>query len=190
MVIQITINAARVYGLASYALELVFRVLILELLPLGTALLVAIRSGSALSTEVALMHASGELDALARANIDPLQREFVPRVVAAALSVFSLTVLTCAIAMVLAYIAMYGFSPWGFAEYTHTVALVFSPPGLAGHALKCIAFGVAVAVIPIAAGLDATQQLKSAPVAVMGGMVRLVLALALIEVLSLAVRYV
>lgn len=190
VVIEITVNAARAYGLASYALELVFRVLVLELLPLGTALFVAIRSGSALSTEVALMHATGELESMLRAGIHPLEREFVPRVVAAALSVISLTVFTCAIALVLAYIATYGFSPWGFEEYTRTVALVFSPPRLAGLALKCIVFGVAVAVIPIAAGLDATKELKSAPAAVMGGMVRLILALGLIEVLSLAVKYV
>src|SRR3954469_5465045 len=35
--IQITINAARGYGLAAYALELTFRVLVLEVLPFGTA---------------------------------------------------------------------------------------------------------------------------------------------------------
>ena len=190
VVIQVTISAARGYGLAGYALELVFRVLLLELLPFVTALLVALRSGSAMSTEVALMHADGQLDAMREASVDPLEREFVPRVVAAALSVLSLTVLSCAIALALAYVVTYGFSPWGFDEFTRTIALVYSLPGIAGFALKAIAFGVAVAVIPIAAGLDATRDLKSAPVAVMGGMVRLVLALALIQVLSVAVKYV
>jgi phospholipid/cholesterol/gamma-HCH transport system permease protein len=190
VVVEITINAARVYGLAPYALELVFRVLVLEILPFGTALFIAIRSGSALSTEVALMHSTGELDRLHAAGVDPFEREFVPRVVAAALSVLALTVLSCGMAMVVAYVGMYGFSPWGFGEYTHNVARVFSEPTLAGLALKCIVFGVVVAVIPIAAGLDATSNLKSAPLAVMGGMVRLILALALLEVLSLAVKYV
>ena len=190
LVIEITVGAARSYGLADYALELVFRVLVLELLPFGTALLVALRSGSALSTEVALMHASGELDALRAAGIDPLKREFVPRVVAAAISVASLTVITCAIAMTLAYLVMYGFSPWGFDDYTRDVGMVFNLPSLAGFILKSVVFGIAVAVIPIAAGIDATSNLKSAPIAVMGGMVRLILALALIEILSLAVKYV
>src|SRR3954468_5407561 len=45
VLIQITINFARAYGLSSYARQLVFHVLVLELLPLGTALFVAIRSG-------------------------------------------------------------------------------------------------------------------------------------------------
>jgi phospholipid/cholesterol/gamma-HCH transport system permease protein len=165
-------------------------VLVLELLPFGTAMLVALRSGSALSTEVALMHASGELEAMRQANIDPFKREFVPRVVAAAVSVASLTVISCAIAMALAYLSMYGFSPYGFTEYTREVGVVFDPLTLFSFILKSMAFGVAVAVIPIAAGIDATANLKSAPVAVMGGMVRLVLALALMETLFLAVKYV
>lgn len=189
VVIQVTITAARGYGLAGYALELVFRVLVLELVPFVTALMVALRSGSAFNTEVALMHASGELAAMRDARVDPMQREFVPRLVAAALSVVSLTVLSCAIALVLAYLVMYGFSPWGFEEYTRTIANVFSLPILAGFLLKGAAFGVVVAAIPISAGLQATHDLKSAPIAVMGGMVRLVLALALIEIVSVAAKY-
>ena len=188
--IEITVSAARGFGLAQYALELVFRVLVLELLPLLTALLVALRSGSAISTEVALMQATGELEAMQAAGADPLRREFVPRVIAAALSVVSLTVSSCAIALVLAYLSMYGLSPWGFGEYTRTIALVFTPAALIGFTLRCIAFGAAVAVVPIAAGIHATRELKSAPIAVMGGMVRLVLTLALIEVLALALKYV
>jgi phospholipid/cholesterol/gamma-HCH transport system permease protein len=190
VVIQITVSAARTYGLEDFALELVFRILVLELLPFGTALIVALRSGSALSTEVALMHATGELDALRAQNIDPLKREFVPRVVASAVSVASLTVLTCTIALVLAYVVMYGLSPYGFAEYTREVGNVFSLAALAGFILKSVVFGILVAVIPIAAGIDATANLKSAPIAVMGGMVRLIVALALIEMVSLAVKYV
>ena len=189
LVIQITVNAARAYGLSDYALELVFRVLVLELLPFGTALIVALRSGSAISAEVALMHASGELEAMRAQGIDPLKREFVPRVVACALSVAALTVITCAIALVLAYSAMYGVSPWGFAPYTREVAGVFSIAILAGFILKSMTFGVVVAGIPIAAGLEANANLKSAPIAVMGAMVRLILALAVIEFVSLAVKY-
>jgi phospholipid/cholesterol/gamma-HCH transport system permease protein len=191
VVIRITIGAAVGYGLGQYALELIFRVLVLEILPLGTALFVALRSGSAVTTEVALMRITGRLDAMQAEGIDPLQREFVPRVAAAAISIVSLTVLSCAAALVLSYVVTYGFTPWGFDEYTWTVALVFGPASLAGFALKCIAFGVAVAIIPISAGIDAIRgDFNSAPVAVMGGMVRLVLTLGLLEVLALAVKYV
>lgn len=190
VVIQITVSLAREYNLAQFALELAFRVVVLELVPLLTALYVALRSGAAIVTEVAVMASSGELDQLRSANIDPYEREFVPRIAAAAISVFTLTVVSCVVVVVIGYLVMYGTSPWGFDEYTRTVALVFSPGELGGFLLKCIAFGIVVAVIPIAAGLDATKDPKSVPVAVMGGMVRLFVALAFIEIVALAVKYV
>jgi phospholipid/cholesterol/gamma-HCH transport system permease protein len=190
VVTEITLRLARDYGLGVYALELVMRVLSLELLPLLTALFVALRSGSAITTEVALMRIAGELDAMRREGVDPIEREYLPRVLAAALSVLALTVMSGAVTLGAAYFAMYGLSPWGFDEFTWTIAEVFTPVQLAGITLKTIAFGVAVAVIPIAAGLSASREIKSAPVAVLGGMVRLFFALGLIEVASLAVKYV
>lgn len=190
VVVQITLSTARQFGLEQYALELIFRALVLELMPLLTALFVALRSGSAISTEIALMRISGDLAAMHEAGLDPIEREYLPRVLAAAVSVFTLTVTSGAITLAAAYFAMYGLSPWGFDEFTWTIAVVFTPIQLAGITLKTIAFGVAVAVIPIAAGLSATRDIKSAPVAVLGGMVRLFFALGLIEVASLAVKYV
>jgi phospholipid/cholesterol/gamma-HCH transport system permease protein len=141
-------------------------------------------------TEVAMMRTSGELDELFAAHMDPYEREFVPRIAAAAISVFALTIVSCSVVMVIAYLVMYGNTPWGFAEYSRTVARVFSPMALAGFMFKCFICGAVVAVVPIAAGLDATRDPKSAPVAVMGGMVRLFVALALVELVSLAVKYV
>lgn len=189
-VIRIIVVASREYGIADYALDLVLRALVLELIPLVTALFVALRSGAAIATEVALMHISGELEALERAGVDPLALEFVPRVAAAALSVVALTVLSGAIALVIAYVTMYGLSPWGFDEFTRVIGKVFSVPTMLGFALKCVLFGAAVAVVPIAAGLEATSKVKSAPVAVLGGMVRLFFVLGVIEVVSLAARYI
>ena len=189
VLIEITLDLARDYGLAQFALELVFRAIVLELVPLLTALYVALRSGAAMATQVAQMRASGELEELRAAGIDPYEREFVPRIAAAAISVFALTIVSCSVVMVVAYLAAYGTSPWGFAEYTRTVALVFGPLALAGFVFKCFVFGAVVAVIPIAAGLDATREPETVPLAVMGGMVRLFVALALIEVAALAVKY-
>ena len=57
------------------------RVLVLEMLPLMTALFVALRTGAAINTEVALMQIQNELDALQRIGIDPFRLELLPRVV-------------------------------------------------------------------------------------------------------------
>ena len=190
VVVEITLRTARQFALEQYALELIFRALVLELMPLLTALFVALRSGSAISTEIALARIAGEFHDLETAGIEPFERDFVPRVAASAVSVFALTTLACLFVLALSYIVMYGVSPWGFETYTRTVALVFTPLALGALVVKCIAFGAAVAVIPISAGLEATRDARSAPIAVMGGMVRLFFALGLIEIVALALKYV
>ncbi|MEW5862404.1 MAG: ABC transporter permease [Pseudomonadota bacterium] len=186
----IAIEAARDYGLSQYALELVMRALVLELAPLLTALFVALRSGAAIATEIALMKVAGDLERMQAEGRDPLAYEFAPRVAAAALSVVSLTVIACALTLAAAYLAVYGLSPWGFEPYTRAVGRVFGAPTLAGFALKCALFGAAVAAIPIGAALAADRRRRTAPIAVRSGMVRLFVVLGLIEVAALAARYV
>ncbi len=190
VLIRIVVVTAASYGLSQHALEMVVRVLVLELIPLFAALFVALRSGAAINTEVALMHIRGYFEAMRGAGTDPLRRELVPRVIGSAVSVVALAAVSGAIALVLAYIGVYGFSPWGLASYTRTVGLVFDLQVTFGLALKILLFGLAVAVIPIIASLETPREIRLAPVAVLRGMVRLFIVLMLIEGASLAVKYI
>lgn len=191
VIIEIVASAARNYGLSQYALELMLRVLVLEVIPLLTALFVALRSGAAIGSEVALMTVNGELAEEQESGENPLLNELVPRIAGAALSVASLTTLACAIATWLAYVATYGFTDAGQAEFERVIALVFDGQVLTGFMLKCLLFGLAVALIPVATGLEAERgNMKSAPNAVLGGLVKLFFVIGMIEVLSLVSKYV
>ncbi|MBE0627293.1 MAG: ABC transporter permease [Burkholderiales bacterium] len=190
ILIRIVVASAQSYGLTQYALELVVRVLVLELVPLFAALFVALRSGAAINTEVALLHIRGDFQAMRRAGADPLRRELVPRVIGSALSVVALTTVSGVIGLVLAYVGVYGFSPWGLTGFTRMVGQVFDPQVAIGLALKTLLFGLAVAVIPITASLDTPREFRLAPVAVLRGMVRLFLVLVVVEGASLAVKYI
>jgi len=190
VIIDIVATAARNYGLSQYALELMLRVLVLEVIPLLTALFVALRSGAALGSEVALLMVSGELVEENESGERPFENELVPRIVGAALSVASLTTLACAIAVWLAYVFTYGFSDAGLPEFERVIAEVFDGQVLSGFLLKCLLFGLAVALIPVASGLEAERgNLQSAPDAVLGGLVKLFFVIGLIEVLSLMGKY-
>lgn len=190
MVIRIVILAAQNYGLEDYALNLVVRVLMLELIPMFVALFVALRSGAAINTEVVLMHIRGNLEALQKAGADPMRHELVPRVVGSAVSVVALTVIGGSIALVLAYVATYGYSSGGMGDYAEAIGEIFDVPITLGLGLKALFFGLAVAIIPITASLDAPREMRYAPIAVLSGMVRLFLTLALIEGASLAIKYI
>ena len=106
VLIRIVVSTALSYGLSQYALEMVVRVLVLELIPLFAALFVALRSGAAINTEVALMHIRGDFDALRRAGGDPLRRELVPRVIGSAVSVVALAAVNGVVALLLAWLGV------------------------------------------------------------------------------------
>jgi phospholipid/cholesterol/gamma-HCH transport system permease protein len=186
--IEIVAAFAHKYGISAYSLELVLNVLVLELVPLLTALLVALRSGAAIGAEIALLAVNGELEGAGARGA--LHAELVPRIAGAALSVASLTTLGCLVSVILTYIAYYGFGEAGTAEFMRIVVNVFDGPELAGFLGKCLLFGLAVAIIPAATALEAERGvLRSLPAVVLGGLVKLFFAILVIEAASLVVKY-
>jgi len=191
VLIEVVSSAAYTYGVSQYAIELVLRVLVLEVIPLMTALFVALRTGSEIGAEIALMRVAGEIEDSEDIGAMPLYQELVPRVAAAALSVFALNTLACALAGALTYTVFFGFTDAGFDAFTGVVAEVFDGMVLAGFLLKCLLFGLAVALIPIATGLEAERgQPRSVPFAVLAGLVKLFFVIGVVAVLSLMVKYV
>ena len=190
VIVAIIVSTARGLGLSYLADDLVIRVLTLELLPFLTALFVALRSGSAINTEVALMQVTREMDALRHCGVDPLHFEFLPRVAGGVLSVLALSLLAGFISLIAAYLGLYGLSPAGATYFSMTVANVFSGPSMLGWVVKCVLFGLVVTSVPIAAGLETAAKTYSVPISVLKGMMRVFFALVFIEVLSLVVKYV
>jgi phospholipid/cholesterol/gamma-HCH transport system permease protein len=192
LIIEIVGTTAAKYGLYQYALELIVRILVLEIQPLTTVLFIALRSGAAINTEVALMKIQNELDALQRMGIDPLRLELLPRVIGSTISVLALTAVNIVTALWLTHLLMIDFHPWSLTpnDYMRMIGKVLDIPALALLWLKTLAFGFAVTVIPIADGLSTPQKLFYAPIAVLRGMVRLFFSLMLIEAAALAIVYV
>ena len=192
LIIEIMGRNANAYGLYAYALELIVRVLVLEILPLMTALFVALRTGAAINTEVALMQIQNELGALERIGIDPFRLELLPRVVGGTISVLALTAVNIVIALVLARIMIIDLNPWSLppGEFARVIGKVLDLPAIGVLWAKTFAFGLAVTVIPISEGLNTPKKLFYAPIAVLRGMVRLFFALMVIEFAALTALYV
>ena len=190
LMITIILSTARDFGLTEFASEMTIRVLVLELLPFLTALFVALRSGSAINTEVALMQVNNELDALAHCKVPPMQFEFLPRLIGGVISVVTLAGLAGILALLLAYLSIYGLSMAGFEAFTQIIAKVFNLKILIGLIAKCALFGLAVTLIPVTAGLETPKKLFMVPVSVLRGMMRGFFAIVAIEVVSLALKYI
>src|SRR5512139_2898542 len=143
LILTIILSTARDFGLTEFASEMTIRVLVLELLPFLTALFIALRSGSAINTEVALIQVNNELDALAHCKVPPMQFEFLPRLIGGVISVTTLAGLAGLLALLLAYLSIYGSTMAGFEHFTQTIAKVFNFRIMTGLIVKCALFGLA-----------------------------------------------
>ncbi len=185
VIIRIVLVTALSYGLSRFALEMVVRVLVLELIPLSAALFVALRAGLAFNAAALEPLAADQSAAMAQR----LRRDLVAEVSGNAFAVLSLAIVSSVLVLVLAYLNVYGLSPWGLDDYTRTVGRVFEPTVTIGFALKTVLFGFAVAVIPAASILEIQRFGSESSSTMQPGAVRLLFVLLLIEAASLAVKY-
>ncbi len=187
---RIVLVTALSYGLSQYALQLVIRVLVLELIPLTAALFVALRCTIPDGADLSRMRRRGELEAMRQRGVDPVRQEMLPRVVAGVFSSITLAALSCVVALVTAYIAVYGFTTTGFAVYTRLFGQVFSPVVTLIFMLKTLFFSLAAALIPMASGVyDIITGASSRTRAEMRGLVRMFAVLLMIEIVSLVGNY-
>ncbi len=193
VLIRIVVVTALSYGLSQFALEMVVRVLVLELIPLSAALFVALRTGLAFNAGANDLSVDHTVSAQARQtepiSLTRLRQDLVPRVLASAFSVLALAVVSSVIALVLTYFTVHGLSLWGLPGYTRTVGHVFDLVVTLGFLFKTIFFSLAVAIVPMAASLEASAQALTSDT-VQPGAVRLFLVLLLIEAASLVVKYI
>ena len=170
----VAVSAAS-YGLSHLALEAVVRVYVVELLPLAAALFVAMRSGLDVLDRLAAERARGEDFGTAAL----FHQQVVPGVVGNLLAVVALTLTSGMLVLAVAYLVVYGVTPWGLANYTRLVGQVFDPVTAPALLLKIFLFGVAVAVAPVAVVLDSPRRAASG--SEMRVMARLLLLLVTIE---------
>ena len=157
VIIRIVTVTAQSYGLSEFALEVLVRTLVLELLPLYSAIFVALR--------VSLPNRKAHAD-LAQAW-------------AGLLASLLFTGLASILAATLAYVMVYGLSPWGLTSYIGAIGKIFTPAMSFIFLLKTLAFSLAVALLP--AGLTRANELQA--------FTRLVALLLLVEVVSLVGNY-
>jgi phospholipid/cholesterol/gamma-HCH transport system permease protein len=190
VITRIVVVTALSYGLSQYALEMVIRVLVLELIPLTAAMFVALRCTIPNGAALAEMRRVGRFEELARRGVDPVVTLVLPRAVAGIFATLTLAALSCVVALVLAYLAVYGWTTAGIAGYTRVFGHVFNPSVSLIFALKTLFFSFAVSIIPMASGLYDVEGDGSRESAALQGLVRMFAVLLLLEAASLTGNYI
>ena len=189
VLIRIVVVTAQSYGLSQFALEMVVRVLILELLPLSAALFVALRCTLPLASDLRRLQARPGQPAIS--PMAWLADEVLPRALAGVFAVLLLVALSGVLALVMAYLVVHGLSPWGLEGYTRMVGRVFSPAVTLVFVLKTLACALAVGTVPlVSVGGPARPAFGVVgPAVELVGLVRMTAVLLVVEVVSLVGNY-
>jgi phospholipid/cholesterol/gamma-HCH transport system permease protein len=190
IITRIVVVTSASYGLSQYALEMVVRVLVVELIPLTAALFVALRCTIPSGAALVEMQRTGHFRELRRSRLDPIAVEVLPRLMAGIFSCITLAALSCVVAGILAYLAVYGFTAAGLDAYMHMAGRVFESGFTLIFAFKTLLFALAVSVIPMASGLNNIEGDSSRERAALQGLVRMFGVLLVLEAASLVGNYI
>ncbi len=177
-------------GLNDYLGRLLMGFVVTEVAPFVTVLLIALRSSSAINTEIAVMKVSRELNTLDTFNIDLINYLFVPRILNGMLSMVLLSSLFSLVVLAIGLFVSSAVFGTSVDAYIDTLLQSASLLDIVIVLFKCATFGFFITLIPIRLGLNASRELTSIPVVVLGGMVKVFLSIVVIEVLSLIIRFI
>lgn len=161
LVVGQTVAALARVGATDYLGSTMVIVVVRELGPLLTALLVLARVGTAHVIELGTVRALGEVEALEALDIDPVHYLIVPRVIGMALGIFALTIYlilgTLASGWVFAFLQDVPLTP---GEYVKQIAGALGLLDFMLLALKTVTFGFFIAIVTCYHGLAQPLRLE------------------------------
>ena len=188
IIIGAVIMVATKYSLQNEIGSIIITFVIDEFAPFFTAFLIALRSGTAVNTEIAVMNVNKELNTLREYNIDLIDYLFLPRIISGVLSVTFLALLFALIMLGSGYIFTMFYMHMDWHSYKYLLSSAIEVEDLVVLLLKSISFGFVIMLIPIYSGLKTAHSNTAIPISVLNGMVKLFIAIFFIEVLSLVLR--
>jgi phospholipid/cholesterol/gamma-HCH transport system permease protein len=163
-------------------------VVVRELGPLLTALLVLARIGSANVIELGTARALGEVEALEALGIDPIHYLVMPRVIGMAVGTFSLTVYLILGALVSGYLwAFVQDVPLRPGDYFRQLAESLSGLDFAMLGVKTVAFGFIISIVTCYHGLAQPLRLEEVSYATIRAVAQSVIACVVLDALFIII---
>ena len=163
-------------------------VVVRELGPLLTALIVLARAGTANVVELGTARALGEVEALEVMGIDPIHYLVVPRMIGMALGVFALTIYLILGSLVSGYLwAFIQDVPLRPGDYLRQLATSLRWIDFVVLALKTFLFGASIAIVTCYHGLARMLRLEEVSRATVHAVANTVVVCVLIDVLFIVI---
>lgn len=188
LLIGIVFQLLKEFGLTDFFGHVLMGLIVTELSPLLTVLLITLRSGSAINAEMAVMKVNREIKTLETFRIDVIDFLLVPRVINGIISIVLLSSLFSIV--ILGSGVLFSWMIFGMSidVYTNIILNSTNFYDILIALFKCAIYGFFSTLIPIRFGLRASLELTSIPIVVSRGMVNVFTAIMIIEVLSLLTK--
>jgi len=188
IIIGIIISLATDYNLQDRIGSIIITFVLDEFAPFFTAILIALRSGAAVNTEIAVMHVNKELNTLQMYEIDLIDYLAIPRIISGIVSVTSLSIIFTIIMLTSGYLVLLFTINMDLHTYEYILINALEVKDLIILLSKGVAFGLVIMLIPIYSGLKTDDAYTAIPISVLNGMVKLFIAIFFIEVVSLILQ--
>jgi phospholipid/cholesterol/gamma-HCH transport system permease protein len=188
VVIGQTVSWLTRVGAINYLGSVMVIVVVRELGPLLTALLVLARIGSANVIELGTARALGEVEALEALGIDPVHYLVMPRVIGMAVGAFSLTVYLILGALISGYLwAFVQDVPLRPGDYFRQLAGALSGLDFAMLGVKTLAFGFIISIVTCYHGLAQPLRLEEVSYATVRAVAQSVIACVILDALFIII---
>ena len=186
--ISIVFTLLKELGLTQFIGHILMGLIVTELSPFLTVLLITLRSSAAINTEMAVMKVNREIKTLEIFRIDIINYLVMPRIINGIISIVLLSSLFSIV--LLASGNLFSRVIFGMSTDVYSNLLLNSTDfsDIVIALFKCAVYGFFITLIPIRFGLRASRELTSIPVVVSQGMVNVFAAILMIEVLSLITK--
>ncbi|MCX8083460.1 MAG: ABC transporter permease [Calditerrivibrio sp.] len=157
-------------------------IVIREVAPFLTALLLSLRSATAVGAEISMMKLGWEIKALKTHGIDEYSYLFLPRVFAGMVCSFSLAVFFAFTAVTVGYLYL---SFQMNITFDYMVMLIFNELNLSDvlcFIYKTVMFGFVLMTLPIYTSMGVGKATTDVPIALLRGMMRVFYGLMFVEI--------
>ncbi len=149
------------YNFSRTAILLIIR----ELGPIVTALVVILRTATAVTIEIGYMRVLGELEAIELNGIDPMRVICVPRLVGLTTALVCLFVVFDVVAIAGGYIAVWMLTRIPLANFLDQIIKSLAPTDLMVGFIKAVFFGLAITATCLLRGFEVGKRINAVPMA-------------------------
>jgi phospholipid/cholesterol/gamma-HCH transport system permease protein len=155
--------------------KIIVVIVVRELGPITTALIVILRSATAVTIETGYMNVLREMETLEMGGIDPLRLYALPRLIGMMTAMVCLVFIFAICAILGGYAIVWMSTNIAMQNFLLQIAKALTPEDYIVSALKALFFGVAIAVVSLFRGFSVGRSITEVPVATSKGAVECLL---------------